>query len=288
MSKATSPFYPPRARWYSPVLNLFSASRRRLALDRIVLPRGISILGLIGSFLVPGLGFYLRNRLWGRAALAGCAALAAIFIVWLGYPVANYAFGLLLSIHVSGITYYCSPWLNSQTLGKKILVALALTFCLSALIYFPLRNNLQANYFAPLRTENGVVVFQRSILAKAVKRGDVVAYNLTPIHEDNVYAHGGLTMGTVLAVAGDQVNFNRSSFTINGVRHPRLPRMPTSGSISVPENNWFIWPNLATIGGHGNVSEATILDIVLQMAIVPQDHFAGKPVKNWFGRQQIL
>src|SRR4051812_36615520 len=142
MSKATSPFYPPRARWYSPFVAVGETVRRLLALDRIV-PRGTSLLGLAGSLLVPGLGFHLRSRVWGRPALASCAVLIIVFVVWLGYPVANIAFGLLLSIHVSGITYYCSDQLKSATLVRRMVVALALTICLSMLMYFPIRNALQ-------------------------------------------------------------------------------------------------------------------------------------------------
>jgi hypothetical protein len=237
---------------------------------------------------VPGLGFQLRSRVWGRPALAVCVALVIIFVVWLGYPIANIAFGLLLSIHVSAITYYCSDQLNSTTLGRRMLVALLLTVCLSMLMYFPLRNAMQERYFAPLRIENRVVVFQKSIPAGTVKRGDLVAYQLIGVSEVNVYAHGGLTSGIVLGVPGDQISFTTNNFTINGVTHPRLNRMPSGGTVAVPENQWFIWPNMATIGGHGNVSEATISGIMLQMAFVPQQQFAGKPFKKWFGRRQEL
>src|SRR5438874_2355636 len=146
MSKATSPFYPPRARWYSPIVSVGATARRRLALDRM-LPKGTSFFGLAGSALVPGLGFHLRSRVWGAPALATCAALVIIFVVWLGYPIANFAFGLLLSIHVSGITYYCSDQMNAMTLGRRIVVALALTIGLSVLMYFPLRNTMQERYF---------------------------------------------------------------------------------------------------------------------------------------------
>jgi hypothetical protein len=290
MSKATSSYYPPRARWYSPVLYFLSATRRRLALDRIHLPQGISLFGLIASFLVPGLGFYFRNRVWGKLALNGCAALAAIFVVWLGYPIANLAFGLLLSIHVSGFTYYCGCWLNGEKLFTRILVALLLTFCLSVLIYFPLRNTFNDHYFAPLRVQNRVIIFRRQALTSSIKRGDTVAYDLQPISSstEHVYAHGGLTLGKILAMPGDQVAFTSTNFTINGVVYARLDHMPVSGATPVPEKNWFIWPNLATIGGHGNVSEATISDIMLQMAIVPEEQFAGKPVNRWFGRRQVL
>jgi hypothetical protein len=64
--------------------------------------------------------------------------------------------------------------------------------------------------------------------------------------------------------------------------------MPVSGNTVVPENNWFIWPDLAITGGHGNVPESTISQTMLQMANVPQSQFVGKPFKRWFGRRQVL
>lgn len=289
MSKATSPFYPPRARWYSPVVYLFSAIVRRLALDRLHLPPGISLLPLVASLFVPGLGFYFRSRFWGKITLPSCAPLFCIFIIWLGYPIANAAFGLLISVHVSGITYYCSPWLNSQRLLTRIAVALLLTFALTALIYIPLRNSVQESHFAPLRTRNGVVIVHKMMTDSAhLTRGDTVAYNLQEATADHFFAHGGLTLGKILAVPGDKIQFTNNVFTINGIAQPLLPHMPNFGEVVVRENDWFIWPDLAIIGGHGNVSEQAISTMMLQMATVPQNQFVGKPFTRWFGRRQKL
>ena len=41
MNRVASSYYPPRARWYSPLLLLAAGLRRRLALDRIRLPTGV-------------------------------------------------------------------------------------------------------------------------------------------------------------------------------------------------------------------------------------------------------
>ena len=113
MSKATSPYYPPRARWYSPAFYLLGAARRNVGLERIHLPPSVTWGGLCACFLIPGYGFYLRGpRLLGQAMFATCALLFLIFLVWLGYPVANLAFGLVVSIHVSGIGYYCDSFLR--------------------------------------------------------------------------------------------------------------------------------------------------------------------------------
>ena len=110
MSKVSSSYYPPRARWYGRIFYLGLAVRHRLALDRIRMPNELTLRGLIAGFIVPGLAVYLRGpRLWGKAALCACALLFLLFIVCLGHPFGNYAFGLMLAIHASGFVYYCSP-----------------------------------------------------------------------------------------------------------------------------------------------------------------------------------
>ena len=118
MNKYLSPYYPRRARWYSRFLYLGLATRHQLALDRICLPEEISVGGIIWGLLVPGLAVYIRGpRFWGKIALSACALLFLLFIVWLGYPFGNYAFGLMISIHATGFVYYCSP----PPAGKGIL-----------------------------------------------------------------------------------------------------------------------------------------------------------------------
>jgi hypothetical protein len=139
-----------------------------------------------------------------------------------------------------------------------------------------------------MRIENRVIVVRKLAHAGALKRGDVIAYNLGGVYRDGVNAHGGPTLGKILGLPGDRIDFSPESFAVNGIAQPRLPHMPASGGMVVPENNWFIWPNLAITGGHGNVGEAMISDIMLQMAAVPQSDFSGKPFKRWFGRPQAL
>src|SRR5262245_28830377 len=96
-----SSYYPPRARWYSPVFNFAHAMRRRLWLDRLPLPAGITLRAFILGLLAPGLAFCVRGeKLIGRVALAVSGVLAVTFVAFLGYPLANLAFGLLLSVHV--------------------------------------------------------------------------------------------------------------------------------------------------------------------------------------------
>jgi len=293
MSKFFSPYYPPRARWYSPLFNFGNAIRRHLALDRIHLPRGITFWGLAGSLLIPGLAVCLRGpRLWGRAALAACGLLFLQFIMWLGHPFGNYAFGLMLSIHTTGLVYYCGPLLANARFQDRMFFTLAVLIALGGLLYAPIRSTIQAHWMMPLRVNGHVVVVQKRTSVDTVQRGDWVAYTLSgyviSVHGYRTADdHSGTGFGPVLATAGDRVSFSTNVFTVNGVPRPLLPHMPVSGTITVPGNHWFIWPDLA-ISGHGNVGEESISSAMLQRADVSENQFVGKPCKRWFGRQQSL
>jgi frataxin-like iron-binding protein CyaY len=289
MSDFFSPYYPPRARWYGFLFNLGGAIRRGIAFDRIRLPREMSLGGLIASLLIPGIGVYLRGpRLYGKMALAGCGLLFILFIMFLGYPIGNYAFGLLLSTHVTGFVYYCSPWLINEPFQYRIFFTIGVMLGLGLLIYMP----LQTHWLLPLRVNGHTVIVEKFAPAHNIKRGDWVAYKLSGYYFSNHGGQGisdrtGLGLGLVLATASDRVEFSTNNFTVNGVPQPLRPHMPTSGNLVVPENHWFIWPNLA-ISGNWDVGEANISSAMLQIASVPEKQFVGKPFKRWFWRKQIL
>lgn len=294
IQEEASAYYPPRARWYSPAYYLGNALRRRLALDRLTLPRELKIRGLVAGFLVPGLAVWLRRPgLWGRAALAGCALLLSIFIVWLGYPAANLAFGLLISLHATGFVYYCNPLLAGESFRNRLAFSFLTLLAVGLLLYLPARHFLQEYGVTPLRVNGRVVVVQRTFQTHLVRRGDWMAYTLFDAEQGEphdggaVWVRAGMGMGPVLAVAGDQVLFSTNSFSVNGVWHTNLPHMPPAGELTVPENHWFIWPDLG-ISGHGNVSEANISSTMLGMADVKETQFYGRPLHRWFGRKQIL
>jgi len=293
--KMSSPYYPRRARWYSRFFYLGLATRHRLALDRIRLPKEITVGGIILGFLIPGLAVYIRGpRFWGKIALSACALLFLFFIVWLGYPFGNYAFGLMLSIHASGFVYYCSPVLLEKDSFFRILFTLAILLGLGLLFYAPMRSIIQNRWAMPLRRNGHVVIVGKSALVGSVKRGDWVMYSLRGFSAGNAHGGGGAVWvqegfgwGPVLAMAGDRVSFTTNSFAVNGLGRPLLPHMPESGELIVPEKQWFIWPELG-ISGHGNTSEANISATMLRLATVPENQFVGKPFKRWFWRKQIL
>jgi hypothetical protein len=289
-----SPYYPPRARWYSPLFSFGGTIRRRLALDRIHLPREMTLVGLVASFLVPGLAVYIRGpRLWGKAALVGCGLLFLLFIAWFGHPAGNFAFGLLLSIHISGFVYYCSPLLLNAPFRSRLLFTLLTMMVLGLLIYLPIRNVILYHWLVPLRVRGNVVIVHRLDAPHDIKRGDWVMYSQKSVEMGEahnggaIWVRAGFGWGPVLAVGGDRVEFSTNAFRVNGEAQPLLPHMPNSGTLIVPEKHWFIWPEL-DINGHGNVGEANISATMLQMAIVSQEQFIGKPFKRWLWRRQIL
>ncbi len=289
-----STYYPPRARWYSSFFYLGSGLRRRLALDRLTLPREMKIGELVAGFFVPGLAAWLREpRIWGKSALAGSIALFFIFIVWLGYPIANLAFGLLISLHATGFVYYCNPLMVGEPFRSRLGFTLLVLLGMGLLVYLPTRNFIQGHWLTPLRLHGQVIVVQRNFQARHVQRGDCVAYTLDEdavgenYHGGVVRVQNGLSLERVLATAGDRVVFSTNSFSVNGILHTNLAHMPISGEFTVPENHWFIWPNLG-ISGYGDVGEARISVAMLGLADVAERSFFGKPLHRWFWREQIL
>jgi hypothetical protein len=289
-----SSYYPPRERWYYPVFYLGDALRRGLAMDRFRKPPEVKFGGMIAGLIVPGLAVWLRGpKVWGRAALIASAALVSIFIVWLGYPAANFAFGLLLAVHSTGLVYYCNPMLVGERFLTRLACALLTLLVVGVLLYVPGLNFIQGHLLTPLRMNGRVVVVQQNIQTRKIRRGDWLAYELgtatrgDPHNGGAVLVQSGTGLGPVLALPGDRVAFSATSYSVNGVSYVKLPHMPDSGEVTVAENQWFIWPNLG-ISGHGNVGEASIATTMLYMASVNNDQLIGKAFHQWFWRKQTL
>src|SRR5450631_2276130 len=214
MSKRFSSCYPPRARWYSRIFYPGIALRHLLALDRIKLPSQISFRELAAGFFIPGLAVYLRGpRRWGQAAMAGCTLLFLIFLVWLGYPAANFAFGLMLSIHTTGLVYYCSPWLIHEPFRSRIFFTIGMILALGLLFYMPLRSTIQNHWLMPLRVGNRVMVVSVGTKPDSLKRGDWAAFRCSPNGDDEA----GFVLGPVLGLGGERVD-----------------------SLEVPEKHWLM------------------------------------------------
>lgn len=258
-------------------------------MDRIRLPAQVTSREFFVSLIVPGYAFWARaSRHWGIAALITSAVLLSTFFIGLGYPIGNIAFGLLLSLHSTGVVYLLEPTLAGVRLRFRILVSCAAMVALYLLLYRPARDFFQDHWLLPLRIRDRVVVVQRLGSARRIHRGDWIAYSLAEHTGDHIITIGGYGFGEVLAGAGDHVRFTESACEINGLPRPMLPHMPTSGEIVIPEKSWFIWPDVDIGGGHGYVGGAAIAATMLQMATVEEQQFVGKPFKRWFGRRQLV
>lgn len=257
-------------------------------LDRIHLPCGTSLRAFIAGILIPGYAFQLRReRLVARVVMAAYAMLGLVFLIWIGYPVANYAFGLMLSLHVTSIIYLCSPWLSGVSLPFRLLAGVAVLIVVGGLVYSPMLSQIQNRWLMPMRVNGEVVVVQTFSSAQSVRRGDWVAYSIAAEGQRGMVLRAGFGIRPVMAVSGDRVRFTSGAYEVNGVSHPRSPHMPSSGEIVVPENHWFIWPDLA-ISYRGNVAPADVDSIMLGIASIRNSQFVGKPLQRWFWRRQKL
>jgi hypothetical protein len=283
-----SPYYPPRARWYSPVLRLADLFRHITWLDRVQLPDAMSWGRFFAALLIPGLAFRLRGeRMIGNLILTVYMVLGAVFILWLGSSVTNVAFGLMMSLHATSILFLCRPWLAGMRLRWRLLLSIAMLLVLAGLIYSPLRRQVERRWLMPVRAHGRVVIVNTSVASHDVGRGDWVSYRIDGGRYEEAVLWSGLALQRVLGLPGDRVRFTPSACLINDVSWPHQDGMPSSGGYVVPENHWFIWPD-PVITRRGHTTESTKDSVLLLLSDVDQRQFVGRPFKRWFWRTQGL
>jgi len=286
MTSASS-FYPPRARWYSPFLHVAGRLCRRLALDHIQLPSGVSIGAAVAAVLFPGVGFYVCwPRVWGKAAIALSVVLLFIQIAWLGTQQATVAFGLLLSVHASGLALFCDRVLPAPTFRARLILAAALLAFVALCLYLPGRRLVQNHLFFPLRINERVIIVRREAPSIALHRGDMVAYSLEGFSEHALVVRAGFGLGPLLAMPGDQIRFTKTTFEVNGIAQPRLALMPEAGEWIVPQKHWFVWPTFGMFG-HGHPADATLSETMLSLGTISERQFLGRPLRRWLWRPQL-
>src|SRR5579859_314776 len=150
----TSPYYPPRARWYSGIVSLFEAFCRWSHLDRIeadlTWPKEVKVWQLLAGAVVPGLAVWFRGPRWaGQLALGAAVLFPLIFLAGLGFLVGNLAFGLLVSLHVTGLVYYCEPLLVRHSLWLRLWFTVVVLVLMGREVYLPVRDYVQSHWFMP-------------------------------------------------------------------------------------------------------------------------------------------
>ena len=282
-------YYPPRARWYSPLFYSWSWFRRRVMLDRIKLLSGINGCRVLLGLLVPGYAYAAYGqRSVARAVLVSYLLAAAIFIIWLGYFLSSVGFAAMISLHMSGVVYLMGRESSTLDLRRRVVWSM-LAFSVMCLgVYYPLQRQLEKRLVMPLRVGNQVVVVSPRHAVASVKRGDWVAYRINQATGDHVYVPGGFGYGQVEAVAGDRVAFTPQSWQVNDRVLPRRRHMPAQETWVVPEKHWFIWPD-STISISGDQQQdAAVSRLLRETAMVSEAQFAGTPLRRWFWRRQTL
>jgi hypothetical protein len=286
-----SPYYPPRARWYSPALGAFDGVRRTLALDRLKVNLGpdIDLIQLVAGFFVPGLAFYFRlPGLIGKVALVWTAFLLMMFFLFLGSGWDNLVFGLLLSVHVSGFVLYCTPLLGPSA-WNRLLFTLAMLVTIRLIVYSSAQAVMENYVATPLQWKDEAVIVGPIYSMNSIHVGDNIAYNYSSgfAYESETYLRDGAGFAPVLAMPGDRVTFDANSYSVNGVPHPRLEYMPQNGMCVVPEKEWFVWP-VVGIQERRYEGESRLTSLLMGMALVREDQIIGKPFNRWFWWSQKI
>jgi hypothetical protein len=282
-----STYYPPRSRLPASALSAWFELRRCLRLERIHAPGGVSLWQVALSLVVPGVAFIVTGRLFiGRAVLLAYPVALLFYAAFVGFLVANVLFGLMLAAHAVSILWITRLWVDAPPRWLKVAMVGTVLAVLGMVVYWPCLRYVEENWFMPLRTTNGVVVVQR-ILPNAINVGDIVAYRLDDHRYGNILIRHGFGIDPVLAVAGDTVEFTATAMLVNGQPRPRQPGMPDRGSMIVPRNHWFVWPQL-DIQLNGMANDATATGALLRIAAVPESDYIGKPFRHWFGRRQKI
>jgi len=291
-----SPFYPPRARWWSRALFPWFRFQRALHLEKIHCPAGFSAGETFLALLVPGFSFcMLGRRMLGLSILAVYVVSVPVYFVRLGFPEGSFAYGLMLAAHATSIFYLLSHWLGPLEFGAKLGLAFASLLAVWLMLYVPMVGYFERHIAVPLLVRGQVVVMHPRLVPSEVRRGDRIMFDLaeTEIGQAHgggggaVWVRAGVGWGPVLALPGEQISFSTNSFSVNGTVHPLLAHMPDSGELIMPTNRWFVWPEFG-ISSHGNVSQANISAQILQMATVSATQMTRRPYSTWFGREQIL
>lgn len=285
MSKFSSPFYPPRARWYSGFYYVWLAAKNLFHFESLSLPGRMAFGQLVLSLIVPGYAFCaLRRRKIGRAILLSYGGATVVFVVWLGYALANLAMGVMIALHVISIFFLIRAWDMDWSFRSRLFLALGTLLLVGLGLYLPLRRQIERHLIMPFRVGNRVVIVNTFQRPSGIQRGDWIAYKIDRCYVGNVLIAAGHVLGRVQAVAGDQVRITPEDFKVNGRAVPRLAHMPAEAEYTVPEKHWFIWPDLS-ISAHG-VGEDNIVQAFAQNALVPETQFVGRPFQRWFWRRQ--
>jgi len=288
-----SSYYPPRARWYSrPFAGLGTSFRRFVHFERLGFKQSLSAGSFLLGIFLPAYAFFAmgRQRL-GWLFVSIYTLSAAVFIVRLGFPEANVAFGLLIFAHATSIVFVEGLWVGNERFGLRVGLALCTLVGVWGLGYSPLVRFTERHFLMPVRIGERVVVVNRAASPASLKRGDWAAYEISEKRVGGpgnvVVVNAGLGLDPVLGLPGDTIRFTPQALWVNEQSLPLRPLMPSAGELTLPQKVWFIWPisSMNMTGPRANAAGAT--ELLQRTAMVGQKQMLGRPFKRWFLRRQL-
>lgn len=302
MPKFASSYYPPRAhdRWVPASLGRAldrAGVRLRRCSQRFpvrVSPSSVPLEQWTLALVLPGYAYALLGRrtlAWGMVLTWVTALL--LYLVFLGNPwLTGWALGALASAHVSGLGFLVlrdreqDPDGRGLSLAERLGIPLGFWVGYLMLLYWPAGQWFQQHLALPVQLNEQTYVFNATSSPRSLTRGEIVAYRLDRGWAGVVQVQRGYTMGAILGLPGDRIEFGENEVRVNGRVQPRAPEMPRSGELIVEPNTRFIWPVLSE--RVINIDRAQVNHAYLQLASVPEQNLVGRPFRHWFFRRQTI
>lgn len=280
-----SVYYPPRAGRLRVPRRVVQVMRAVRWLERVRLPPVHSVRRTLAAALVPGLAFhYSGPRIVARIIWLALPLLVLAFLAGLGTFVAEIAFTLIISAHVTSVSHLLRPLMSQNRIWLQLVFGVVLFVGASVLVYIPARTWFHNRVAMPLTVHGQVIVINPRADASSVERGDVIAYRIGDWTYRNIVVREGLGLEPVLAVPGDRLVFGDGTVQVNGSCHA-LPESSSAWQpLDVQQFCWFIWPEL-DISNRG-VNLRDVQQALLGLAQVDQERFVGRPYRRWFFRLQ--
>lgn len=249
------------------------------------MPDGARPRDLLPGVLIPGYAFGLRRdaRL-GRLLMLAGAVLLLLGFAGLGRFWGAASVALLVGLHGASLVEFLRPWLMECRRGLRLITSVAAVAALLLGVYLPFQAVVARHVAVPVRHGDQVIVVRPTSDWTGVGRGTWVAYTLPDDQASGVIVIGGVSLGPVLARAGDTVEFLGAQIRVGDGLLPAKAGMPAEGRVTVRAGQWFIWPELRVHrAGGGSVENA-----LYQYAFVSYDALVGRPYEHWFFRRQVM
>jgi len=280
-----SPYYPPRAGGSRTPRRFIGSMRAALHLERIHLPPLRGLWRILASAVVPGLVFHFNGpRIVARIIWGGLPVLFLVFLAGLGTFFAEAAFALMIGAHVASVSHLLRPLTIRVGLLLQLVFGVVFFVALSGLFYMPARGWFHAHVAMPLEVEGQMIVMNPWAERAEIRRGDRVLYRVHASSRQAVVLRAGMNFLPVSGLPGDLVVFGDGVAWINGQPHSLPGCAREWEAIVVPEECWFIWPDLDII--NRGVAAASVANMLRRLAVVPNTDYVGRPYPWWFFRGQ--